>query len=950
MLINEIIALSTAIDRLALSDTEKTPLYELLHRIEAQVAAVPSISDLPGSLENPYRLLIDLQDTPTDDNQRYSDATKILQLRAVQLRTAAEISGRIAEIRDPQALLSFVAETLSKRFGFYHVSILLIDDSGQVLMISAVNSDAFKSLVTDQVSIRIDQPCMISWAATHRQPCVAPDVRVNPFYVAYPDMANTRSEIALPLIAGDRLLGVIDLESELVEDFDEGDIQTLQSLANKVGTALDNAYLFEAEQNQRRMADTLRDINLVISTLDQDEVLDLILEQIGRVIHYDAGAIWLLDESGDHLRLAASAGYERFGVVETLKNLVISEAAKALTNDLVLRHKIIIIPDVQCDSRWTEIERFEWVRSWAGVRISVRGKAIGLLLLDHSQVGFYGPRHAAILDALAIQISIAVENAQLFEAERRQREIADTLRDISTVITRSLDRHTVLQRILEQVGRVVPYDAAGIWLHDAAGHYRIAMGVGYEQFGLDYKTWPLLVSTATDGMANRIQGTRQVVILADTARDSQWKVYPGYEWIKSWAAAPILGQSGVVIGILSLDSTHTGFYTSTFEPILASLADQISIAVNNARLFTALQESERRAKAMLDAIPDLMFRYNAGGDLLALSLGADDGWQLTPDDTIGKPIKTVLPEVLVPMLLDHVSAILDDGKMHVDEYHVLVDGELRDYEVRRVIAGPGEILSILRNVTERKRAEAGLKRTLLDLKRSNDELQQFAYVASHDLQEPLRMVASYVQLLARRYQGKLDSDADEFIAYAVDGAVRMQRLINDLLAYSRVNTKTKPFESTSCEQVLQEALDNLQIAIEDNHAEISHDPLPFVMADPVQLIGVFQNLIGNAIKFHGKTAPRVHISAQRSPSYPDQWLFAITDNGIGIAPAYAERIFVIFKRLHTAAEYPGNGIGLSICKKVIELHGGRIWVESAEGQGATFYFTLPANLLQELSP
>ena len=245
------------------------------------------------------------------------------------------------------------------------------------------------------------------------------------------------------------------------------------------------------------------------------------------------------------------------------------------------------------------------------------------------------------------------------------------------------------------------------------------------------------------------------------------------------------------------------------------------------------------------------------------------------------------------------------------------------------------------DITKQRRAEEESRLTLADLERSNKELEQFAYVASHDLQEPLRMVSSYTQLLARRYQGQLDAAANEFIAYAVDGANRMQKLINDLLAYSRVGTRAKALAATDCTAVLDQALANLKAAIETSGAVVTHDPLPTVMHDNLLLVQLFQNLIGNAMKFHVEMPPRIHVSAGQKG---DEWVFAVRDNGIGIDPQYAERIFTIFQRLHTREEYAGTGIGLAICKKIVERRGGRIWVESQPGRGSTFYFTIPVRV------
>jgi PAS domain S-box-containing protein len=279
-----------------------------------------------------------------------------------------------------------------------------------------------------------------------------------------------------------------------------------------------------------------------------------------------------------------------------------------------------------------------------------------------------------------------------------------------------------------------------------------------------------------------------------------------------------------------------------------------------------------------------------------------------------------------PLALRHVSGSVMD---------VLYNASVYRTEGGEVIG----VFAAARDVTERKRAEQALCRTLEELKRSNAELEQFAYVASHDLQEPLRMVSSYTQLLARRYRGRLDEDADDFVGFAVDGANRMQRLINDLLAYSRVGTRGRPFGPTDSHAALGQALRNLAAAIDEAGGLVTNDDLPLVLADETQLVLVFQNLVGNAVKFRRPDEPpRVHVSARRDGR---MWAFRVRDNGIGIAPEFHARLFTIFQRLHTRDEYPGTGIGLAICKRIVERHGGQIGVESTAGAGSTFVFTIP---------
>jgi signal transduction histidine kinase len=295
-----------------------------------------------------------------------------------------------------------------------------------------------------------------------------------------------------------------------------------------------------------------------------------------------------------------------------------------------------------------------------------------------------------------------------------------------------------------------------------------------------------------------------------------------------------------------------------------------------------------------------------------------------------------IPVILVSGALGDVTAV-DCIKRGATDY-VLKDGLARLPEAIRRALQEKQALRL------RRKAEEDLARKVEELARSNADLEQFAYIASHDLQEPLRMVAAYTKLIAERYRGRLDENGDKFIGYACEGAVRMQTLIQDLLAFSRVGRADAKVVSVDCEAAMAEVLLTLGPAIRESGAVVTYTSLPVVRMEASQMTQVFQNLIANAIKFHGEQPPKISVQAERAGP---EWLFSVSDNGIGIAPENAETVFVVFHRLHTRSEYSGNGIGLAICKKVIERNGGKIWIEPSAGQGSTFKFTLPFHLVAE---
>ncbi len=412
--------------------------------------------------------------------------------------------------------------------------------------------------------------------------------------------------------------------------------------------------------------------------------------------------------------------------------------------------------------------------------------------------------------------------------------------------------------------------------------------------------------------------------------------------LESFAGYQLRGLGGETLGVLALFAGQQ--IHADEQAMIDGLSSTAALIVQQAAAEEELLNSKNRYNALFRRSLALVHIFDFEGRTIDANDAIFDRLGFSREELRCLDLASLLSEDQLPLAFKTIQEIRETGNQknpaefrlrHKDGTCVFVE------TTGSAIFSEGNVVAIQmigNDITDRKRAEEESKQLFAELDRSNKELEQFAYVASHDLQEPLRMVSSYTQLLARRYKGRLDADADEFIAFAVDGAFRMQRLINDLLSYSRVGSRGKEFESTDCAVFFEQAITNLKGTIGESGAVVTCGKLPTVMADKSQIGQLLQNLVGNAIKYHGVEPPRVHVSAEQKG---EEWVFAVRDNGIGIDPQYADRIFVIFQRLHTREEYTGTGIGLAICKKIVERHGGRIWLESLLGSGATFYFTIP---------
>lgn len=552
---------------------------------------------------------------------------------------------------------------------------------------------------------------------------------------------------------------------------------------------------------------------------------------------------------------------------------------------------------------------------------------IGTLHFRSDHPGEYSQNSLALAERVAAQIAGPVANSLLYakleasaREEHRLAEENALFAEIGKVISSSLDINDVYADFADRVKQLISFDRISVSLLDESKETLTnAYVLGKESPGREVGA-RFSVRGAPAEAAIRSGKTS----LAQGSIESLKERFPSIAFnMSSTLQAPLIYKNEI-IGLLNVRSVGDNAYTQRDIDLVTQVAMQIAPAVANAQLYA----EQRRLATFPMHNPNPVIETDLSGNVTYCNPIARQRFPSLPDMGAQHPILAELGEII---------ADLSGGGAAFHSREIDVGEETYQQRIAHV-PSIGQMRIYSNDITPRKRAQEKLAQQAEDLARSNAELQEFAYVASHDLQEPLRVVSGFAQLLSDRYANELDDTAQEFIGYVVDGAERMKILINDLLEYSRVGTQGRPLEPVESSSVLEQAVSNLRVAIGESGTSVTHGRLPRVMGDFNQLSQLFQNLISNAIKFRGDDSPQIHISGMR---VGESWEMSVRDNGIGIEPQHADRIFGMFKRLHGRGEYPGTGIGLAICSKIVERHTGKIWVESELGKGATFIFTLP---------
>jgi PAS domain S-box-containing protein len=902
--------------------------------------------------------------TDIDEQKRTAESMRLLEEASALLSVTP---------LDYEATLAALTRLTVPRLADW-CAIELASEDGSTRQVGVAHVDPAKVRFAEELRVRFpprpEDPYGVLSVIRTGQPVLLPDIPDEVLVSAARDAEHLRiarelglrSALILPLTARGRILGALTLvTAESGRRYSQADVPLTEQLAARVALAVDNARLYRDAQESLRLSEAERNVAQTMvrigvslaSELDATKLVQRITDETVALTGAAFGGFFenKVDAQGGSYMLFTLSGAPR----EAFAHMPMPRAT-AIFGPTFRGEGTLLLDDVTKHPDYGKNAPYRGmpeghlpVCSYLAVSVKSRsGEILGGLFFGHPEPGRFRPEHARLVEGVASQAAVALDNARLFHAT---------------------------QRLEERFRSLVTASAQTVWVTQPDGQVSVDSPSWRAFTGQTYEEW------RGHGWLDAVHPEdREVAAAAWTGAVAERGVYEVEYRLRrpdgSYTPTRVRG-----VPVLNADGTVREWVGTNTDITAQRRAEEGARRLDRekaARRLEALRAEVSSALSREGAIPDILqlcsealarhlpvasarvWLHVRGTDYLDLAGNAGpqtpprDRWARLPisGPTMMSEVARTRQQIWVDRLeseprVQDPAWVRDTGIRAFAGIPLLVREELvgvlcvsgRDSLSQDAVAALAAVADAIALGVARRHAEEALKQHAQELARSNEELQQFAYVASHDLQEPLRMVASYTQLLGRRYKGKLDADADEFIRYAVDGVTRMQRLIQDLLAYSRVGTRGRQPRPCDAGRALERATANLQAAIQETHATVLGGPLPPVLADETQLAQVFQNLVGNALKFHGDAPPHVEVAGERQG---DEVRFTVKDRGIGIDPQYFDRIFIIFQRLHGKEEYPGTGIGLAICKKIVERHGGRIGLDSQQGQGSTFWFTLPA--------
>ena len=883
---------------------------------------------------------------------------KLAEIVAQQVQTAVDHANKVVQLSVKnryQSIISSIVKSVYKSIDLQkvldnavdaikqnieqcsHVSILLIENDNAVMKAFKGYEDK-KNFISKVMSI--PKPNGFTWKTIlDAKTMICNDIEKDKAIGPAGRKTGSKSYICVPLFVNEEVAGTLNLHSKDKNAFNADDVKLLEDAAHQLSVAINNASKAEELNSKNNDLEILTKISeMVHNSLDLGDVYKAALDSIISIDNVDITGVYLVDQTTNE---AVIQDHRNFPDAYLEKAASIPEGV-GLTWKIINTGDIHHIADVQNDPDLGPAGKKMGWHCVLGIPLVIEKKIEGVIWFISYEIQKYEDHQVELFTSLANQLSISISKARLYQDLSNKSRFENIVSSITQSVHQSIYLDDVFDNAVEALSENIQSVKHAI-IYMIEGNYAIMKAHrGFTKKYMDRagkipKPKGLVWRTIMDGEARCI---------ADTQYDKAIGEAGVKMGIKSYLSVPIYYDDEIA-GVLAVTSSEIDSFKEEELDLLDITCKQIQSAIDNAQKAEALFNSEEYNRLLIENIKDYsIFMLDNDGFVENWNTGAEKLIGFTEKEILGKPFSTFyfpddnesgLPEKALNIAssenaFEHDVWIVKKDKTSF--WANIIINSLRDLDSDLI----GYSVA-MHDITEKKRAAEELESYAAKLERSNEELEQFAYVASHDLQEPLRMVGSYLGLLERRYKDNIDQDANDFIFYAVDGAKRMQVLINDLLSYSRVSTKGKPFKTVKCSEIMEDVLKNLEVSISESGAEINATEIPDeIVVDKTQISQLLQNLIGNALKFCKNRKPEILIRAQDKDSF---WEFSVSDNGIGIEPEYFDRIFVIFQRLHGKTEYAGTGIGLALCKKIVFRHGGDIWVESKPGEGSNFYFTIP---------